>query len=77
MKKLFEAQNMLSMKQFERLRFDGMYALEQITEQQYACQTDRFHILIEAKKINVQHLFDSGFLLDCESLQKLVIERIS
>ena len=76
MKKLFETQNQLTIKQFEQLRFDGAYTIEQIADQHYACHNKQFRILIEAKKIDVQYLYDSGFLVDCHTLQKLVIERM-
>lgn len=77
MKKLFEAQNQLTIKQFQQLLFDGAYTIEQIADQCYACHNEQFRILIEAKKIDVQYLYDSGFLVDCHMLQKLVIERIT
>ncbi|MER1956135.1 MAG: RNA methyltransferase [Solibacillus sp.] len=77
MKKLFETQNQLTIKQFQQLLFDGAYTIEQIADQRYACHNEQFRILIEAKKIDVQYLYDSGFLVDCHTLQKLVIERIT
>lgn len=76
-KKLFETQNQLLLKQYKQLRFDGSYTIEQIAEQSYACHNEQFRILMEAKKIDVQYLYDEGFLLECDSLQKFTIERIT
>lgn len=59
------------------MRLDGSYTIDQIAEQSYACHNEQFRILMEAKKIHVHYLYDTGFLLECDSLQKFVVERIT
>lgn len=76
LKKLFSVTEMLVIKQFEQIRFDGSYSIEQISAQQYECRNERFQIIIEAEEISVQHLFETGFLVTCKSLKKILVERV-
>ena len=76
LKKLFEVTEMLVIKQFEQIRFDGSYSIEQISAQQYECRNERFQIKIVAEEVAVQHLFETGFLITCKKLKKMTVERV-
>lgn len=76
LKKLFPSTDMLQISSFEQIKYHGSYSLEQISQTSYDCKTKLFRMQIEATGLNVQHLIEEGFVLHCDSLQKLIIERI-
>ena len=75
MKKLFPVETTLQIVSFEKIVYHGKYELDQITELAITCDLQKFQLQVEAKKMTVQHLHDEGFLLHCEDLHKLCIER--
>lgn len=60
---------------FEKIVYQGKYDLDHITENAISCDLQQFQLKVEAKKLTVQHLHDEGFLLQCEVLHKLCLER--
>ena len=75
MKKLFPVQTSLQISSFEKIVYHGKYELNQITEQEITCDLQQYQLQVMAKKMSVQHLHDEGFLIHCEDLHKLCIER--
>lgn len=76
MKKLFPINNKLQITSFLQIRYDGPYTLEDISATEYNCHTKEFKMHVQAAELEVQHLFEEGFLLQCSKLQKFSIERI-
>ncbi|MGN7476623.1 RNA methyltransferase [Solibacillus silvestris] len=76
MRKLFPMNNKLQITSFLHIRYDGYYTLGDVSPTEYNCNTNEFSMHIRAAEIEVQHLFEEGFLIRCKTLQKLSIERI-
>lgn len=76
MKKLFPAEPTLKISNAEKIRYNGPYQIRNITTEQYECVFEQFHMNVTGKEIAVQFLQEDGFLLTCNSLQKITIERI-
>lgn len=77
MRKLFPINNKLQITSFLQIRYDGSYTLEDVSPTEYNCHTKDFKMHIQAEGLEVQHLFEEGFLLQCSQLKKFSIERIA
>lgn len=76
LKKLFPAEPTLKITNAEKIRYSGTYQVRNITTEQYECEIDQFQMHVIGKEIAVQFLQEDGFLLTCEKMQKITIERI-
>lgn len=76
LKKLFPAEPTLKITNAEKIRYSGTYQVRNITTEQYECAIDQFQMQVIGKEIAVQFLQEDGFLLTCEKMQKITIERI-
>jgi len=75
LKNLFPKNNKLQITSFMDIRYDGSYTIGDVTPTEYNCTTKDFTMYVHAGEVEVQHLFEEGFLIQCKNLQKLTIER--
>ena len=77
MKKIFQTEQMIQLHRFELFHYTGDYEITLISEEQCHCIMKPFSVHITGKKVAVQVLKDDGFIVLCEQLHSLSIERLT